>query len=1715
MNKRINIMETALRNYRITHMRVLSLIMSALLMLTTMPALPAYAAPSLVVPQGAGPPKLGVMPDHAHIRGSDHKPALIVPKLSFSSHPSDLEISNARAFSEPLVAMTGPPVAGENEALATALVSFKSKNNLEAVSDLTNFLKAFPKSRWAPAVQLNLAQLRFETGYLTDALSILNSAWQSSKNEQAPGPRAIANRSAATLMLFDARLGFVPELKQLIADTKDRAFLGSDELMVKESKQGLWRMQNTPEEGFKCGPCAIDTIVRFLTHKPDPTNTAKNAKSTCNGTNLSQINGWAKQAGLNLQMAKRSPGAPLPLPAVMHWSIGHFAAVTDKENGKYIAKDTTFDFAGSMALSPTALEQATDGYFLIPAGKLPSGWRSVSDQEAQTVWGKGGIGGPDPYHKQPEAPGTCSVGGGGGGRGMAGSRAYLLSATLNIWDVPLSYHPPIGPPIDFRANYNHLESSQPSTFTFANLGPDWTFGWTSYLSLDGQNNAFVRLRTGGVEDYYISAGVYVNDFVSSALLVNMGGGVFQRQLPDGSIEVFSQPDGSGNTFLTQVIDPQGNAATLSYDANLRITSITDAINQVSTVSYVSNTVGSSGFYKVASVSDPFGRSCSFTYDSTNTFLLSITDSIGLVSKFNYDTSSSFISAMTTPYGTTGFSQFIPSKGGYNGQGLRFAFADGSSSIIENFWNGVTTYYWDREAMAQYPAEQANAVYTHCKSWQFQEEQPAIEGTVPASYSDPLESTTTYSYQADVFGLPGNLSPSRVTKKLGSQPVNITIGGTATSGDVVRIIVEPAYPLSSENVNYTVSGTDTPTTIATGVANALNTDPVCNELGLQAAASGTNVSVSCNNDTVEYSWYIGGTGTETVNIAAAVPQYEEFTVGGTPTTGDNVGIQYTVFNNSYQSISYTVLGGDTLSSIAAGLAAAINANTTLQEPYNAFTATSVGPVLYVTSLCAWIPQINYNGGSTETLTFTANTNAASLQSNAKYNSFGLKTQSIDPMLRTFNYSYAANNIDLTQVTETQRSDDFQVGAWTYNSQHRPLTYTDGSGQVTTYSYNTSGELTKIVDAASNTTTLTYTGTCTATIGGTITASNTVTITTHDPALAGGQKSDTYTVLAGDTTTTIATGLKNLINADTSLQAIGVSATSSGAVVTMSSTSTNVTTYTTSTSGGATETLTLGVNTFGYLTQIDGPLSGHNDVTTFTWDTVGRLASVTDSEGYTVEYGYDNADRLLLTTYPDSSTEQIIYDRLDAVLRKDRIGRWTQDAFDVLDQLAYETDPLGRKTQYTWCVCGSLGSLTDPNGHQTTWQHDLLGRVVGKTYADGTSVAYEYEADTSRLHEKTDALNQSTFYSYSPDNTPLQVSYRNAVNSTGFVTYAWDQYYRRLSSVAKSDWGTISYTYNAYDTPLGAAITGGGMLQKVHNNVIANSDVTYTYDNLGRTTNRSINGASNSVTWTYDAMSRITQEANALGNFGYSYVDDVSGSSKGTLRLSSISYPNSQVTNFSWYPTAKDERLQQISNLSTSGSSLSQFNYVYDSAGQITQWQQQQNGGNLFYNLGYDAAGQLTSAQAGSGSPNSPFAKEYYYNYDPGANRTGVQQTSLQTLRIGGTKTTGNTLTVTVKDPALSGGQEAVTYTVLSSDTLATIAAGVATAINADTNLQSLGVIANAHGTNTFVNIRSVSANNTTYSTSTSGGATETMTFGIFQNGTESATVGGTKATGDVL
>src|SRR5207249_1594269 len=122
---------------------------------------------------------------------------------------------------------------------------------------------------------------------------------------------------------------------------------------------------------------------------------------------------------------------------------------------------------------------------------------------------------------------------------------------------------------------------------------------------------------------------------------------YERRLPDGSVEVFSQPDGVATprkVLLTSWMDPAGNTASLIYDASLRIVSVTDAIGQVTTLSYAD----SADPLRITRVTDPFGRAANVQYNSSGE-LQQITDVIGMASQFTYETSD-FISHMTTPYG---------------------------------------------------------------------------------------------------------------------------------------------------------------------------------------------------------------------------------------------------------------------------------------------------------------------------------------------------------------------------------------------------------------------------------------------------------------------------------------------------------------------------------------------------------------------------------------------------------------------------------------------------------------------------------------------------------------------------------------------------------------------------------------------------------------------------------------------------------------------------------------------------------------------------------------------------------------------------------------------------------------------------------------------------------------------------------------------------------
>jgi hypothetical protein len=196
-----------------------------------------------------------------------------------------------------------------------------------------------------------------------------------------------------------------------------------------------------------------------------------------------------------------------------------------------------------------------------------------------------------------------------------------------------------------------------------------------------------------------------------------------------------------------------------------------------------------------------------------------------------------------------------------------------------------------------------------------------------------------------------------------------------------------------------------------------------------------------------------------------------------------------------------------------------------------------------------------------------------------------------------------------------------------------------------------------------------------------------------------------------------------------------------------------------------------------------------------------------------------------------------------------------------------------------------------------------------------------------------------------------------------------------------------------------------------------------------------------------------------------------------------------------------------DLFVASQALSQFNYAFDPVGQITTWGHRQSKNKPTHALQYDAAGQLIAAQAGAGAPPAPFVEQHYFNYDAAANRTSVQRDTIQNALVGGTVTNGDNVSITVADTGLSGGQQAVGYTVAGGDTLTTIAGKLAANFSANANLQAIGVSATASGTT--IAIRSVSPNVTTYSY-TQGGNTETVDFGINKTA-QNITIGGTGST----
>jgi RHS repeat-associated protein len=394
-----------------------------------------------------------------------------------------------------------------------------------------------------------------------------------------------------------------------------------------------------------------------------------------------------------------------------------------------------------------------------------------------------------------------------------------------------------------------------------------------------------------------------------------------------------------------------------------------------------------------------------------------------------------------------------------------------------------------------------------------------------------------------------------------------------------------------------------------------------------------------------------------------------------------------------------------------------------------------------------------------------------------------------------------------------------------------------------------------------------------------------------------------------------------------------------------------------------------DSFGRLAQIIN--ANNQTAASFTYDGFDRIATRTDSEGHTVVFVYDALDHLTQETFPDGTTRHYTWDKLDLVSVKDRQDRVTQYTYNAVRDLTGITDPLNRLTKFGHYENRLLKTLTDPNTNVTTWNIDVQGRITSKTYADSKALINGYESTTSRLKSITDALGQVRQYKYTADDRLSSISFANAINPTPGVTFTYDPFFARVTSMADGAGRTV-YRYQ----PVGSL---GALQLQQEAGAHQIDNIAYQYDALGRLVNRTVDFAPE--TFTYDTLGRMILHSSALGTFTYGYLGQTGqlasrqaqGRGVGTTwtydtntndrRLLRI--VNNGAARSYQYTTTPEALITQIAETAGAGSALpgQTWNYTYDNADRLLGGSASGGAQNAY---GYDDADNITSAAGPAGT-----------------------------------------------------------------------------------------------------------------------------------------------------
>ena len=371
-------------------------------------------------------------------------------------------------------------------------------------------------------------------------------------------------------------------------------------------------------------------------------------------------------------------------------------------------------------------------------------------------------------------------------------------------------------------------------------------------------------------------------------------------------------------------------------------------------------------------------------------------------------------------------------------------------------------------------------------------------------------------------------------------------------------------------------------------------------------------------------------------------------------------------------------------------------------------------------------------------------------------------------------------------------------------------------------------------------------------------------------------------------------------------------------------------------------------FNWLNQLQQDVGAQNQVTTFSYDNNGRLIAVVDPLSHSTLKAYDALDRLIRVTDSSNGMTQYAYDALNQVTGiVDPRNLLTSYGLNALGENSRTTSPDSGVTDVTYDAAGNALTRKDAKGQITTYQYDALNRVTTITAADNSVVTFTYDQGTygiGRLTGLTDSSGSTSWAYDRPGRVISKVQKSQFQSSLTLTTsYVYDTAGRITSQTLPSGrvvgytWSqgqivkitlngaTIAsnITYQPFGGPKSWALGNGQVINRTYDldGRLAQYELgTLVYDSGSRIAGLNLGGLSilsGSKTYGYDDLSRLNSYSSGSGGIAYAY--DASGNLTNTS--------SGAATTISMSPTSN--HIATITNGSTS------FNPTYDANGSITQ------------------------------------------------------------------------------------------------------------------------------------------------------------------------------------